>query len=222
MMDGIRDPESGIGNRTETRRHWRIPIPDPGSRWDDMALVGRVAKPHGLRGNVVINPETDFVEERFAVGATLWTRSDRGEEALTIASARVQNGRPVVGFDGFTRIEDVERLAGLELRVPEDALQPLAEHTYYQHQLVGCAVETTSGDRVGDVARVDGGIAGSLLVVEGDRGEVLVPLTLAICVEIDVAARKIRIEPPEGLLELNETGDSGQSAVGSRQKKHRS
>jgi 16S rRNA processing protein RimM len=187
-----------------------------------MALVGRIAKPHGLRGDVVVNPETDFVDERFAVGATLWTRSERGEEALTIASARVQNGRPVVGFDGFSRIEDAERLAGLELRVPEETLQPLAEHTYYQHQLVGCAVETASGDRVGEVTRVEGGRAGSLLVVQGSCGEVLVPLTRAICVGIDVAAKRIRIEPPEGLLELNEPRGSGQSAVGSRQRKHRS
>jgi 16S rRNA processing protein RimM len=180
-------------------------IPDPESRWDEMALVGWIAKPHGLRGDVVVNPQTDFVEERFAVGATLWTRSDRGKEALTIASARVQNGRPIVGFDGFTRVEDVERLAGLELRVPENELQPLAEHTYYQHQLVGCAVETTSGERVGSVARIDGGLGGSLLVVNGDRGEILVPLTQAICLEVDVGAKRIRIDPPEGLLDLNET-----------------
>lgn len=183
-----------------------------GSRWDDMALVGRVAKPHGLRGDVVVNPETDFVEERFAVGETLWTKSDRGEEALTISTVRVQNGRPVVRFDGFSRIEDVERLAGLELRVPEEALQPLGEHTYYQHQLVGCAVETTSGEGIGNVTRVDGGVGGSLLVVEGPRGEVLVPLTLAICVEIHVEAKRIRIEPPEGLIELNETRGSRKPA----------
>ena len=182
------------------------------AEWEDMALVGRIAKPHGLRGDVVVRPETDFVEERFAVGATFWTRSARGDEALTIATARVQNGWPVVGFDGFSRIEDVERLAGLELRIPEDALQPLAEHTYYQHQLAGCTVETTGGEQVGAVTRVDGGIAGSLLVVNGGRGEVLVPLTLAICVEIDIAAKRIRIEPPEGLLELNEP------AAGSRQR----
>ena len=80
--------------------------------WDDMALVGRIARPHGLRGQVVINPETDFVEERFAEGATVWTRSVAGDEQLTVASLRVQNGRPVVGFEGFTRVEDVERLAG--------------------------------------------------------------------------------------------------------------
>jgi 16S rRNA processing protein RimM len=177
-----------------------------------MALVGRIAKPHGLRGDVMVNPETDFVEERFAVGETLWTKSDRGEEALTIAAMRVQNGRPVVGFDGFSRIEDVERLAGLELRVPEDALHPLGEHRYYQHQLVGCAVETTGGERIGDVTRVDGGVGASLLVVDGPRGEVLVPLTLAICVEINVEAKRIRIEPPEGLIELNETRGNRKAA----------
>jgi 16S rRNA processing protein RimM len=173
--------------------------------WDDMALVGWIAKPHGLRGDVLINPETDFVEERFAVGATLVTRSERGEEALTVATMRVQNGRPVVGFEGFSRIEEVERLTGLELRVPEESLQPLGEHVYYQHQLVGCAVETTGGEQIGVVSRVDGGVGGSLLIVNGRRGEVLVPLTLAICVGIDVAEKRIRIEPPEGLLELNET-----------------
>jgi 16S rRNA processing protein RimM len=115
----------------------------------------------------------------------------------------VQNGRPVVGFEGFSSIEDVERLAGLELRVPEDDLQPLEAGMYYHHQLIGCAVETVGGDRVGDVVRVDGGAAGSLLVVNGGRGEVLVPLASGICVEIDVEAKRIRIDPPDGLLDVN-------------------
>ena len=177
--------------------------------WDDMVTVGRIARPHGLRGDVFVNPETDFVEERFEVGARLWVRSERGEEALTIGAFRLQGGRPVVGFEGVERIEEAERLAGLELRVPEEALQPLGEHQYYQHQLVGCVVETTgaettAGAPIGEVIRVDGGISGSLLVVGGPRGEILVPFTQAICVDVDVAAKRIRIEPPEGLLELNE------------------
>jgi 16S rRNA processing protein RimM len=169
-----------------------------------MVLVGRVARPHGLRGDVVINPDTDFVEERFAAGATLMTRQDGGEELLTVATSRVQSGRPIVRFEGCARLEDAERLVGLELRVPEEALLPLEAHTYYQHQLVGCVVETTSGDRVGEVTRVDGGISGSLLVIAGSRGEILVPLSQAICVEIDVAAKRIRVDAPEGLLDLNE------------------
>ena len=168
--------------------------------WEDMVLVGTIARPHGIRGQVVINPETDFVEQRFAPGATLWTR----DRELTIASMRLQGGRPVVGFEGFARIEDVEGLAGVELRVPESELQPLQEGSYYQHQLVGCVVETLSGASVGTVQRVDGGAAGSLLVVAGERGEVLVPMVASICVTIDVEARRIVIDPPDGLLELNE------------------
>ena len=172
--------------------------------WEGMALVGRISRPHGLRGQVAINPETDFIEERFAEGAAVWTRSPAGDEQLTIASMRVQNGRPIVGFEGFARVEDVERLLGLELRVPEGALQPLQPGTWYEHQLVGCAVETTAGDVVGEVAKVEGGAGASRLVMNSPRGEILIPLAVDICVEIDVANKKIRINPPEGLLELNE------------------
>ena len=169
-----------------------------------MVLVGRIARPHGVRGQVIVNPETDFVEDRFAAGATMWTHSNRGDEELKIASARVQNGRPVVGFEGFSSIEDVERLAGLELRVPEAALQTLGEDVYYQHQLVGCLVANTAGERIGEVTRVDGGAGGSVLAVGGPRGEILIPFARHICVAIDVRARRITIDPPEGLLELNE------------------
>ena len=174
--------------------------------WDDWAVVGRVARPHGLKGQVVVKPETDFVEQRFAKGATVWTRSSAGEERLTVSSLRLQNGRPIVGFVGFDRIEDVERLAGLELRVPEDALQPLQPGTYYEHQLIGCLVETTAGDAVGEVTKVEGGAGASRVVVNGPRGEILIPLAVDICVEIDVARKRIRIDAPEGLLELNERG----------------
>ena len=172
--------------------------------WDQMVLVGRIARPHGIRGQVIVTPETDFVEERFRPGATLWTRSSRGEELLTVVSARVQNGRPVIGFEGFATIEDVGRLAGLDLRVPEDALLPLDDGAYYVHDLVGCVVETTSGERIGEVSRVEGGAGASVLSIGGARGEVLVPLAADICVEVDVAGRRIRINPPDGLLELNE------------------
>jgi 16S rRNA processing protein RimM len=218
-MTATRD--SGVGSRSDEAKGGESRIPNPESRheWDDMVLVGRIARPHGLRGLVVINPETDFVEERFAEGATIWTRSAAGNEQLTVASMRVQNGRPVVGFKGFTRIEDVERLAGLELKIPEEKLQPLQPGSYYEHQLVGCRVETVAGDVVGQVAAVEGGPGATRLVMNGPRGEILVPLAVDICVEIDVVNRRIRIRPPDGLLELNETRRSWQSAVGSRQER---
>ena len=69
----------------------------------------------------------------------------------------------------------------------------------------GCAVETIDGRPVGTVVRVEGGAGGSRLVVEGARSEIQVPMVEGICAEVDVTARKIRIDPPDGLLELNET-----------------
>ena len=181
-------------------------VPDPeagGQRWDDMVLVGRIARPHGIRGQVIITPETDFIDERFQVGGTLWCRTPKGIEPLTIDSMRLQKGRPILGFEGLARIEDVERLAGAELRIPECALHPLADGAFYHHQLIGCVVETVGGERVGDVVGVGGGSSGSLLEIEGPRGRVLIPFAVDICVEIDVQARRIRIDPPEGLLEVN-------------------
>jgi 16S rRNA processing protein RimM len=179
--------------------------------WDDMVLVGTIARTHGLRGHVVVNSETDFAEERFRPGAPLWARPEGQAARLIVESARMQSGRPVVSFEGYATIEEGERLVGLELRIPEDELLPLVEGAYYQHQLVGCSVETRSGGHVGRVARVDGGAGGSLLVIDGPQGEVLVPLAAEICVGIDVPARRITIEAPEGLLELNETRRSGRS-----------
>ena len=175
------------------------------AEWDDMVLVGTIARTHGLRGQVIVNPETDFVEERFRAGAVLWIRSAQTTEPLAVGTVRIQNGRPVVGFAGYETVEAAEPLVGRELRVPEQSLRPLGDGAFYHHQLAGCRMVTTAGRPVGVVRRVDGGPAGSLLVVAGENGEVLVPLAAAICVTIDVQARVVVVDPPEGLLELNET-----------------
>jgi 16S rRNA processing protein RimM len=178
-------------------------MPDVPAAWDDLVLVGRIARTHGLRGHVVVNAETDFPETRFAPGAACWTLLQTGPAALVVQSARMQNGRPIVAFDGYETIEAIEPLVGRELRIPEQDLVPLPEGVYYHHQLVGCAVETVSGAPVGRVARVEEGAGGSLLVVVGTAGEILVPFVPEICVRVDVGAQRIVIEPPEGLIDLN-------------------
>jgi 16S rRNA processing protein RimM len=177
--------------------------------WDAMVLVGTIARTHGLQGQLIVNPETDFIEERFKAGASLWIRSGDTIERLSVTSSRIQKGRPIVAFQGYATIDDAERLVGRELRIPEGSLHPLDEGAYYRHQLVGCRVATLAGETVGSVRRVEDGACGSLLVVEGSRGEVLIPVAAEICVRIEVPARLIVIDPPDGLLDLNVPGRRG-------------
>ena len=172
-----------------------------------MAVVGRVARPHGIRGQVVVNLETDFPHERFQAGAEFFVKRTPAAvnvERLVIATVRFHNERPIVGFEGVDDMNQAKALGGTELRVPLDRLAALPPATFYRHDLVGCAVERLDGSRIGQVTDVEGSLGGSRLVVSTERGEVLVPLAAEICRSIDTAGKRIVIEPPDGLLELNQ------------------
>jgi 16S rRNA processing protein RimM len=167
--------------------------------------VGRVARAHGNKGQVIVNPETDFPEERFRTGRTLFTLTgDAALRPLVISAVRFHRGRPIVGFEEVVSMNDAEALAGAELRVPESELVTLPEGAFYHHELVGCEVKTEAGRTVGTVKAVEGPSERSTLVVETRRGEVLIPLASEICIGIDPKRRTIVIAPPEGLIELNE------------------
>jgi 16S rRNA processing protein RimM len=166
-----------------------------------MAAVGRIARPHGLRGHVIVNVDTDFPEERFR---QLFIERGGGVQALTLTSVRFQRERPIVGIAGVETMNEAEALAGSELRIPVDRLAPLPPGTFYRHDLVGCRVETTAGQQVGTVAAVEGTMNGSRLVVAAPGGEVLIPLAAAICVAIEPDGGRIVIDPPAGLLDLND------------------
>lgn len=169
----------------------------------DRVLVGRVARPHGNRGEVIVNLDTDFPEARFREGARLLaTLPGGGEETLELISVRFHAGRPILGVTGVASITEAERFAGSELWVPMSEQEELPPDTYYHHQLLGCEVVTQDGAVVGRVTAVEGEHGASRLVVVGDRGEVLIPLASEMC-DVDVAARRIVVTPPEGLLELN-------------------
>ena len=168
-----------------------------------MATVGRIARAHGIRGQVIVNLDTDFPGERFQPGAELFVERGGAVRPLRITTVRFQGERPVIGLDGVETIDEAETLAGAELRVPVDRLSPLPSQTFYRHDLVGCVVETADGQRVGTVREVDGTLGGSRLVVDGPRGDILIPLAAEICTAVDVGAKRIVIRPPDGLLDLN-------------------
>ena len=84
----------------------------------ELLLVGRVARAHGNKGQVIVNPETDFPDERFAAGNTLVVEQAGTSTTRRIASVRFQQGRPIIALDGIETMNDAEALAGADLKVP--------------------------------------------------------------------------------------------------------
>ena len=170
---------------------------------DDLLLVGRVARAHGNRGQVIVNLDTDFAEDRFRAGVVLLVGVDATPRA--IRDVRFHQGRPIVSLEGVDTMNDAEALAGAELKMAASALPPLPASTYYHHDLVGCEVRDEAGRLLGRVASVEGPMERSILVVDGTDGELLIPLAADICRRIETPARQIIVRLPEGLLELNRT-----------------
>ena len=172
---------------------------------DDLLVVGRVARAHGNRGQVIVNPDTDFAEDRFRPGSVLIVGGPAGSAARVSTAVRFHQGRPIIALEGIESMNDAEMLAGAELSVRAAEIAPLPAGTYHRHDLVGCEVRDEQHGVVGRVREVEGTLERSWLVVEGARGDVLVPLAEEICRRVDPAAGIIVVRLPEGLLELNET-----------------
>jgi 16S rRNA processing protein RimM len=147
----------------------------------------------------VVNPETDFMEDRFRAGRTVLVGpADRVRE-FEIREVRFHQGRPIVGLTGVDTMNDAETLAGSEVWVPESQVGPLPEGTYYRHDLVGCDAYDTKGLRLGRVTGVEGSIDRSYLVIDE---RMMVPLVAGIVVSVDIAGKRVTVDPPEGLLDL--------------------
>ena len=176
---------------------------DPESREtaaEGLLLVGRVARAHGIRGHVIVNPETDFMEARFRTGQVILVGPANRVQAYEILESRIHQGRPIVRFAGIDTMSGAETLAGADLWLREQDLEPLPDGTFYRHDLVGCDVVDKQGTPLGRVTGVEGAIDRSYLVVDEHT---LIPLVGDICVAIDIAARRVTVDPPEGLIELN-------------------
>lgn len=171
-----------------------------------VVVVGRVLRPHGVRGEVVVEIHTDDPGQRFAVGSVLGA-DPPVERPLTVESARWHAGRLLVSFAGISDRARAESLRGTWLTLDAADIAPSQDpDEFHDQQLIGLAVVTASGDDVGTVTDVRHH-GQDLLVVEsaagaGRHGEVLVPFVGAIVVEVDVPGGRLVIDPPAGLLEL--------------------
>lgn len=151
---------------------------------------------------MIVNPETDFVADRFSEGNVLIVEQAGRQTERRIAAVRFHQGRPIVALDGIETMNDAEALAGAELKMPASELPPLPAQTYYRHDLVGCEVRTKDGQTIGNVTDVEGTLERSRLVIARQGGEVMVPMVDAICISVDPVGKVIVVDPPEGLLDL--------------------
>ena len=168
---------------------------------EDLVAVARIVKPRGIKGEVVAEILTDF-PDRFDLLDEVAGITPSGETlGLKIEDHWFQNGRVILKFAGYDSIEAGETLRDAEICIPEKEAVDLGEDEYFDWQLVGCKVEKSGGEELGEVAEIMRPGGTELLVVRGDR-EYLIPFVNAICVDVDIENKLIRIDPPEGLLEF--------------------
>jgi 16S rRNA processing protein RimM len=168
-------------------------------------VVGRVGRPHGVRGELTVQVHTDDPDLRFAAGSVLAT-DPAARGPLTISSSRWHSGRLLVTFAGCGDRDSAEDLRGTLLVMDSAEVAPTSDpDEFHDYQLIGLEVLTVTGEPVGTVTDVlhQGQ---DMLVVQppsGPAGDpILVPFVAALVPEVDVGAGRLVIDPPPGLLDL--------------------
>ncbi|MET9325867.1 ribosome maturation factor RimM [Tsukamurella sp. NPDC003166] len=168
-------------------------------------VIGRVAKSHGIRGELVVEVRTDSPELRFADGAVLTGRRPREKNTrtYTVAASRNHSGRLLVRLQGVNDRTAADELRGTLFLIDSADVEPSDDpDEFYDHELEGLAVRTVGGEDVGVIAEVLHAPGGELLSVKAPDGrEILIPFVTAIVPEIDIAGGVVTVDPPEGLLD---------------------
>jgi 16S rRNA processing protein RimM len=170
---------------------------------EDLIVVAHIVKTRGLRGEVVADLLTDFPDRFEKLESLIGISSSDDKRSLQIEEQWFHGDRLVLKFAGFDSIDEAKELVGYHLAVPDTDRIELPADTFYEWELAGCVVETIDGRDIGKVAGVmhTGGVE-MLSVIDETGRDRLIPMASDIVVEIDKEQKLIRIDPPEGLLDL--------------------
>jgi 16S rRNA processing protein RimM len=172
------------------------------SETDEFIVVGRIGPARGVRGDLFVEPWTDAPDERFVPGAVLRT-DPVSAGPLTVDTSSTAGGKLVVRFAGVTDRPGAEALRGVRLLIDADRRPALEDpDEFYDTELVGLSAVTIDGAQLGAVSDVMHTAGASYLVLTADGRERLVPFVSAIVPTVDLAAGRVVIDPPDGLLEL--------------------
>jgi len=167
---------------------------------EQWVAVARLGKTRGNRGELTALPLSSD-PERYQELGEVYLFGDGGR--YEVESAWFQGGTLILKFRGVDTISDAEALTGAEVRIPRSQRRQLETGEYYLSDLIGCrVVDRTNGGLLGEVTRFDESAGSGLLVVGRD---LLIPFARSICVEIDPAGRRIVVDLPEGLKDLNQS-----------------
>jgi 16S rRNA processing protein RimM len=169
---------------------------------DSLVIVARIVKPHGIRGEVILESLTDVEGRLDDSKKFILLKDGLALRELHVESGRFFNGRYALKFREITSLTEAELLRGNALAIPEDQLGALPEGKYFIYQLIGMMVRLKDGRDVGRVRNVMK-TAGVDILEVGEKGEIMIPFASNICVEINPDLKLITIDPPEGLLQLN-------------------
>lgn len=169
---------------------------------DELVAVANIVRTRGLKGEVVAGILTDFPERFGSLETVTAVRQDGVRFELKIEKFWFQNGRVILKFEGYDTVDSGEMLRDVEICVAESDAVELDPDEYFDWQLEGCKVETIDGNHIGEVKELMRTGGTELLVVAGVTKEYLIPFANAICVEVDVENKLIKVDPPDGLLEF--------------------
>lgn len=169
-----------------------------GSTEPRFLVIGNIVRPHGIRGEVVIEVMTDF-PERFATPTSFYVGDASQADKRPVASARWHQGRVLLRFEGCNDRDQAETLRNQYVLVPLSEAKSLPEDTYYPHQLIGLHVVTTQGEDAGKITDVLFLAANDIYVVDGPRGQILLPAIAEVIREIDVEHGRVVVNVIPGL-----------------------
>jgi 16S rRNA processing protein RimM len=168
----------------------------------DTVVVGRIGRPHGVRGEVTVEVRTDDPDLRFVPGAVL--RTDPPERGpVTIAGVHWHSGTLLLRLEGIDSREAAETVRNTELLVGVADLPEIEDpDSYYDHQLVGLTARLPDGGVLGEIVVVRHEAQDLLVVRRADGPDVLIPFVSAIVPTVDLDGGYVVVDPPEGLLDL--------------------
>lgn len=160
-------------------------------------VIGKIIAPWGVRGEVKVAIETDF-PERFGRLKRVYL----GEPATSfvLKGSRLHKGHALLKLDGCDDRNAAEKLRGQLVQIPIEEAMPLGEDEYYVYQIVDLDVWTTEGEHLGRISEVLSTGANDVYVVQGERGEILIPAVEDVVLEIDLTGGRLTVKLMEGLI----------------------